>query len=584
MATTGGDILIETLMDWGADVVFGLPGDGIDGVMEALRKRQDKVRFIHVRHEEAAAFAACAYAKYAGKLGVCLGTSGPGGLHLLNGLYDAKLDQQPVVAITGMQYSDLVETYTQQDVELDKVFMDVCKYNGRVMGPAHVENVAELACRSSLAYRGVSHVTIPIDVQSLEVHNGKPSKRSIPHRVPETWARSARLPDPAALKKAAEILNRGRKVAILAGQGALHATDELEETAEMLGAPIVKALLGKAAVPDDSPYTTGQVGLLGTRPSQEVLEECDTILIVGSSFPYIEFYPKPGEARGVQIDLDPQRIGLRYPIEVGLVGDSRQSLRQLLPMLGRNQSRSFLKKAQDGMEKWRRLMENRGTRTDVPMKPEVVAYELGKRLSTRAIVSCDSGTIATWWARQVPVKRGQMHSVSGTLATMACGLPYAIGAQVAYPDRESVAIVGDGGFSMLMADFSTCVKYNLPVKVILFKNNLLGQIRWEQMAFLGSPEYETSLGPIDFAAFARACGGTGYTIEAPASCGDILDQALHAPGPVIVEAVIDPDEPPMPAKIDPDQAVKLAEAFARGTPYHGKIAMTIAEERIKEMI
>jgi pyruvate dehydrogenase (quinone)/pyruvate oxidase len=584
MATTGGDVLVETIMDWGADVVFGLPGDGIDGVMEALRKRQDKVRFIHVRHEESAAFAACAYAKYAHKLGVCLGTSGPGGLHLLNGLYDAKLDQQPVVAITGMQYSDLIETYTQQDVELDKVFMDVCKYNGRVMGPTHVENVTELACRSSLAYRGVSHVTIPIDIQSLEVRNGKPSKRNIPHHVSDTWARSARLPDPSGLRKAADILNKGTKVAILAGQGALHATDELEEAAEMLGAPIVKALLGKAAVPDDSPYTTGQVGLLGTKPSQEVLEECDTILIVGSSFPYIEYYPKPGQAQGVQIDLDPQRIGLRYPTEVGLVGDSRESLRKLLPMLKRNKSRSFLKKAQDGMEKWRKLMENRGTRPDVPMKPEVVAYELGKRLSSTAIVSCDSGTIATWWARQVPVKRGQMHSVSGTLATMACGLPYAIGAQVAYPERESVAIVGDGGFSMLMADFSTCVKYNLPVKVIVFKNNLLGQIRWEQMVFLGNPEYETSLGPIDFAAFARACGGTGFTIDNPESCGQVLDQALHTPGPVVVEAVIDPNEPPMPAKIEPDQAIKLAEAFARGTPYRGKIAMTIAKDRIKELI
>jgi pyruvate dehydrogenase (quinone)/pyruvate oxidase len=554
MAMTGGDILIETLMDWGVDVVFGLPGDGVDGVMEALRIRRDKVRFIHVRHEESAAFMACAYAKYTGRLGVCLGTSGPGGIHLLNGLYDAKLDQQPVVAITGMQYHDSIETHTQQDVELDKLFMDVAKYNGRVMGPHHVENVAELACRTALAYRGVAHVTIPVDFQSRAANGRGPSKRNVSRDVPDVWVRSARLPDPEGLKAAAEILNSGRKIAILAGQGALHAADELEETAEMLGAPIVKALLGKAAVPDDSPYTTGQVGLLGTRPSQDALADCDTLLIVGSTFPYIEFYPKPpGKARGIQIDLDPQRIGLRYPVEVGLIGDSRETLRRLLPMVRRNRHRAFLERAQEGMKDWRSLMEMRGTRTDVPMKPEVVAYQLGRRIARNAIVSCDSGTIATWWARQVPARRGQMHSISGALATMACGLPYAIGAQVAYPDRQSVAIVGDGGFSMLMADFSTCVKYNLPVKVIIFKNNLLGQTR-------------------------------GYTVEDPEYCGAVLDEALNTPGPAIVEAVVDPHEPPLPAKITVEQAMKMAESLAAGTPYRGRIALTVTQDKIKEMV
>lgn len=585
MAMTGGDILIETLMDWGVDVVFGLPGDGVDGVMEALRVRRDKVRFIHVRHEESAAFMACAYAKYTGRLGVCLGTSGPGGIHLLNGLYDAKLDQQPVVAITGMQYHDINATHTQQDVELDKLFMDVAKYNGRVMGPHHVENVTGLACRTALAYRGVAHVTIPIDFQSQTANGRGPSKRNVPHHVSDVRAQSARLPDPESLTMAANILNNGRKIAILAGQGALHATDELEEMAEMLGAPVIKALLGKAAVPDDSPYTTGQVGLLGTRPSQDALADCDTLLIVGSTFPYIEFYPKPaGKARGIQIDLDPQRIGLRYPVEVGLIGDSRETLRRLIPVVRRNQYRAFLEGAQEGMKDWRSLMENRGTRPDMPMKPEVVAYQLGRRIAKNAIVSCDSGTITTWWARQVPAKRGQMHSVSGALATMACGLPYAIGAQIAYPDRQSVAIVGDGGFSMLMADFSTCVKYNLPVKVIIFKNNLLGQIRWEQMVFLGNPEYGTSLEPIDFAAFARACGGKGYTIEDPEYCGAVLDEALNAPGPAIVEALVDPYEPPMPAKITVEQAVKMAESLSRGTPYRARIALTVAEDRIRELI
>ena len=340
------------------------------------------------------------------------------------------------------------------------------------------------------------------------------------------------MPEEKDLRAAAEILNSGKKIAIMAGQGALAATDELEELAGTLAAPIIKPLLGKAAVPDDSPFTTGGVGLLGTKPSQEALEECDTLLMIGTSFPYIEFLPKPGQARGVQIDINAARIGLRYPIEVGLVGDSRLTLRQLLPMLKRNEDRSFLKKAQDGMVEWWKLMEERGTRTDKPMKPQVVAWELGKRLKSDAIVSADSGTIATWFARQIRVQRGQKYSLSGTLASMANGLPYTIAAQIAYPERQCVGFVGDGGFSMLMAEFATCVKYRLPVKIIVIKNNTLGMIKWEQMVFLGNPEYGCELQPIDFAAFARACGGTGFTIEDPASCGAILDQALAIPGPV----------------------------------------------------
>jgi pyruvate dehydrogenase (quinone)/pyruvate oxidase len=337
-------------------------------------------------------------------------------------------------------------------------------------------------------------------------------------------------------------------------------------------------------VPDTSPYTTGSIGLLGTKPSQEALEQCDTLLMIGTSFPYIEFLPKPGQARGVQIDVDPSRIGLRYPVEVGLVGDSKQTIQALLPLLRRKEDRSFLKQAQDGMGEWWQLMEERGTRTDTPMKPQVVAWELGKRLSDTAIVSCDSGTIATWWARQIPAKRGQMHAVSGTLASMACGLPYAIAAQVAYPERQCVAFVGDGGFSMLMAEFATAVKYELPIKVIIVKNNTLGQIKWEQMVFLGNPEYGCELHPIDFAAFARACGGTGFTIEDPAQCGVILDEALRTPGPAIVEAVVDPFVPPMPADITADQAIKFAESLARGTPDRMKIAGTVLKDKLREMV
>jgi pyruvate dehydrogenase (quinone) len=580
--TTAADVLIEAIHDWGVDVVFGLPGDGINGIMEALRKRQEQIRFIQARHEEAAAFMACAYAKYTGKLGVCLATSGPGGIHLLNGLYDAKLDGQPVLAITGHHYHDLIDTHAQQDVDLDRLFMDVAVYNTRVMGPAHIEQVTHLACRTALSYRGVAHINFPVDLQEQEVKQR--SKRNIPEHTSKIFASKAGLPEEKDLRAAAEVLNAGSKVAILAGQGALAATDELEELAGTLAAPIIKPLLGKAAVPDDSPFTTGGIGLLGTKPSQEAIEQCDTLFMIGTSFPYIEFLPKPGQARGVQIDNNATRIGLRYPVEVGLVGDSRLTLRQLMPLLKRNEDRSFLKKAQDGMAQWWKLMEERGTRSEKPMKPQVVAWELGKRLAPNAIVSSDSGTIATWFARQIRVQRGQKYSLSGTLASMGNGLPYTIAAQIAYPERQCIGFVGDGGFSMLMAEFATCVKYRLPVKIIVIKNNSLGMIKWEQMVFLGNPEYGCELQPIDFAAFARACGGTGFTIDDPASCGAILDQALATPGPVVVDAVVDPFVPPMPPKITLDQATKFAESLARGEPNRARIAWTVLSDKVRELI
>lgn len=571
-------------MDWGVEVIFGLPGDGINGVMEALRQRQDQIRFVQVRHEEAAAFMACGYAKYTGKLGVCLATSGPGGIHLLNGLYDAKLDGQPVLAITGMAYHDLVHTFTQQDVELDKLFEDVSVYNTRIMGPEHVENAVNLACRAALSRRGVAHVTIPADTQELPQEKKHRSMRNVANHTSAVFTRGARLPRQEDLESAAAILNEGKKIAILAGAGALDATPELETLAEKLGAPIIKSLLGKGGVPDDSPYTTGGIGLLGTRPSQDAMEACDTLLIAGSSFPYMEFYPSPGQARYIQIDIDPERLGLRYPVEVGLVGDVKETLQVLEPRLQRHEDRSFLEQAQTGMKDWLHLMQERATRQDVPMKPQVVAWELGKRLSETAIVSADSGTNTTWWARQIQSKRGQMHSCSGNLASMAGGLPYTIAAQVAYPDRQCVAFVGDGGFSMLMADFVTAVKYQLPIKVVIVKNDSLGQIKWEQMVFLGNPEYACDLSPIDFAKFAECCGGRGFRIEDPANCGDILDQALAAPGPVIIEAVVDPHEPPMPAKIKPEQALHFAESLRKGTPNRTKIAITAISDRVRELI
>ncbi len=583
MSRTAAEKLIDTLIKWDVKVIFGLPGDGINGIMEALRQRQDKIKFVHVRHEEAAAFMACGYAKFTGKLGVCLATSGPGGVHLLNGLYDAKLDGQPVLAITGSQFHDLTNTYGQQDVELDKLFMDVAIYNERIMGPEHIESVANLACRTAIGRRGVAHITFPVDFQEIEGVLER-SKRNVAHHSSTTVTTSAGEPSRNDLMKAAQVLNEGKKIAILAGRGALNATDELEQAAEILGAPIIKPLLGKGCVPDDSPYTTGSTGLLGTKPSQEAIEECDTLFMIGTSFPYIEFYPQPGQAKAVQIDLDPTRLGLRYPINAGLVGDSKNVLKSLLPLLTKKDDRSFLEKAQEGMKDWWELMEERGTRKDKPMKPQVVAWELGKLLKDDAIIASDSGTIATWFARQIKARRNQKFSLSGNLATMANGFPYAIGAQIAYPDKQCVAFVGDGGFSMLMAEFSTCVKYNLPVKIIIIKNNTLGQIKWEQMVFNGNPEFGVELEPIDFAAFAKACGGKGYTIENPKECGGVLEKALNTEGPVIIEAVVDPYEPPMPAKATYKQAKQLTKSLIKGEPHRGKISWTIAEDKVRELI
>jgi pyruvate dehydrogenase (quinone) len=581
---TTSDALVETLLDWGVDTVFGIPGDGINGIIEALRIRQDKIRFVQVRHEEAAAFSACAYAKWTGRLGVCLATSGPGGIHLLNGLYDAKLDGQPVLAITGLQFHDLLHTFTQQDVELDKLFMDVCVYNSRVMGPTHVQNVVELACRSALSYRGVAHVTVPVDVQTQPVKSAPRSARNVPDHVSELMVHSAQLASDDQIARAATILNAGRKTAILAGRGALDARNELLSVAERLGAPIVKPLLGKGAVPDDHPLCIGGIGLLGTKPAQEALETCDTLLIAGSSFPYIEYYPKPGQARVVQIDVDGKRIGLRYPVEAGLVGDTARVMQALLRRLDYHEDRSFLETAQTGMQEWKELMLERGTRSDKPMKPEVVAHELNKLLSDDAIVATDSGTITTWIARHLVMRGNMMFSCSGNLATMACGLPYAVAAAIAHPGRQVVAFVGDGGLTMLLGELATCVKYGLDVKVIVIKNNALGQIKWEQMVFLGNPEYVCELQPIDFAMVARGFGVTGFSVDNPKDCAEVLRQALHTPGPALVEAVVDPHEPPMPPKATLKQIAHLAESLARGTPARGKIALTVASDVVRQIV
>lgn len=584
MAKTVADLIIERLIRWGVDTIFGLPGDGINGLFEALRTHQDEIRFIQVRHEEAAAFAACGYAKYSGRLGVCLATSGPGGIHLLNGLYDAKLDGQPVLALTGHTFHDLIGTHQQQDVDLDKLFMDVAAYNQRIMGPAHVHNAVDEAIKTALARRTVAHLTIPKDIQDWTAGDTTRSGENVSQHSGDLFAPAWPLPPQTLLQQAAAIINSGTKVAILVGQGCLYARSEVLELAEKVGGPIIKALLGKAVVPDDSPYTTGGLGLLGTAPSQDAMQECDTLIIAGSSFPYLEFYPKPGQAKAVQIDLDPARIGLRYPADVGLTGDCRDVLRALLPLIEPKPDRDFLETAQERMQQWRELLEERGTRPEMPMKPQVVTYHLNKLLDSNAIVSSDSGTIATWTARYIDMRADMQFSLSGTLATMANGLPYSIGAAVAHPGRQVVCVVGDGGFTMLMGEVATLVKYNLPVKVIIIKNNVLGMIKWEQIAMEGNPEFGVELQPIDFAACARACGAAGYTLEDPEEAETVLRAALAHPGPAVIEAVVNATEPPLPGHVTTEQAWNFAKALARGQEDRWDIIKTMAANAVREVI
>ena len=448
MAKTAADILFERLIDWGVEVVFGLPGDGINGFMEALRTRKDRIRFVQVRHEEAAAFMACGYAKFTGRLGVCLATSGPGAIHLLNGLYDAKMDSAPVLAITGQTYHDLL------GMRLPAGGQPAPTVRGRERLQSAGDGTGARARRWSTppaarrwGPRGVAHINCCNDWQ--EKSDGELSPMNVPGHTSSAWRPPIVVPQEESLKSAAALLNAGKKTVLLVGQGALGAGDEVEQVAERLAAPVVKALLGKAVLPDDSPYTTGGLGLLGTLPSEKAMEECDSLLIVGSSFPYMSYLPKPGQAKAVQIDRDATRLGLRYPIDIGLVGDAKATLQRPDPAAPAPQDRSFLEKAQERMKEWWDLMRKREQRDDMPMKPQVVARHVNDLLAANAIVTTDSGTITTWAARHILMKRGMQFSCSGNLATMAPGLPYAIAAQIAYPDRQVVAFVGDGGFTML---------------------------------------------------------------------------------------------------------------------------------------
>jgi pyruvate dehydrogenase (quinone) len=584
MAQIASEALIERLADWGVDTVFGLPGDGINGIMEGLRRHRDKVRFVLVHHEEAAAFMATGYAKATGRIGVCLATSGPGGIHLLNGLYDAKLDHMPVLAITGMQETSVLGTGYQQEVALDKLYADVAEYNQMIYNPVQIPAVTDLAIRTAYARRGVSHITVPNDIQVADA-DADPWQHVAPAAAPKTAAvylPPHGVPSDEDLQRLAGFLDEGNKIAILAGAGALHAREELLALAETLGAPIVKTLPGKATVPDDSPYTTGGIGLLGTKPSEELMEEVDTLLLVGTNFPYTKHLPSG--ARAAQIEADPARAGARIATEVPVVGDARETLRGLLPLLKQRSDTSFLSKYQKEMQTWRQKMAALEDASREPIAPQYLMSVINEAAADDAVLTCDSGTIATWAARHWTIRGDRHFYLSGNLATMAPGLPYAIGIQHAYPGRQVIGFVGDGGFAMLMAEFLTAVKHQLPVKIVISNNNSLGQILWEQM-ILGYPEYGVrhSPPPADFAALATANGAFGAKVTRPDDVRAAVRQALSHQGPALVDVDVNPDEPPLPGKVEYEQAKKFAQAFLRGQPRKSTIATTLFKDKIQQL-
>lgn len=583
MKKIASELLIERLIEWGVDTIYGLPGDGINGIMEAIRRNAERIRFVLVHHEEAAAFMATGHAKSTGRLGVCLATSGPGGIHLLNGLYDAKLDHQPVLALTGMQETQLLGTGYQQEVHLEKLYEDVASYDVMVHTPAQIPALVDLAVRNCLANRTVSHITFPNDVQILDAETpapGGPAPARVPHTAPVFIAPPG-LPRHDDLYRAAEVLNEGERVAILAGAGAMEATSELRQVASMLGAPIVKTLSGKGCFPDDDPLAVGGIGLLGTIPGERSMEECDTLFMVGTNFPYTKHLPS--KARTVQIDVSAFRVGNRMPTEVPLVGDARETLAALVPLLARKASRDFLTERQEEMKKWREKVDAQADPSRSPIQPQYLMALIDRHAADDAILSSDSGTIATWSARQWTIRGSRRFMLSGNLATMAPGLPYTIAAQLAYPGRQCLAFVGDGGFAMLMAEFITAVRHELPVKVFINNNHSYGQILWEQMV-LGYPEFGVRhSGVANYAAFAESNGGKAFRIEDPAELEAAVKAALDHPGPALVDCLTNADEPPLPAKVTYEQAKGFAEAFLHGQPHRATIAGTLFRDKLTEL-
>lgn len=537
------DILVDKLISWNVELIFTLVGDGVNPIFEALRKRQDRMRIITVRHEEAAAFMASGYAKATGKLGVCLGTTGPGAVHLMNGLYDAAMEGAPVLAITGVVPHDLLGTRYTQEIDTVSLMNNLTVYNQQISGPLHAQMVVDLACRAALTSPGVAHITAATDVQMKPLSEDKHSQKGGHLTGSSTFLPNIDTPPDAAIQQAAALLNGSSKIMILAGRGALKAREEVEQLAQKLSAPVAKALLGKALLPDDSPFTTGGVGRLGTIASKLMMDDCEVLLILGSNMPYLEYYPQT--AKGIQIDRDPTRIGLRYPVQLGLTGDVKATLKALLPKLQAKSDKAFLLLARQRMADWRRTIGKLEDDTSLPIKPPHLVAQVSKLVREDAHISIDTGAHTIFTARHFPIKPKQDILVCGNLASMAPGLPYALAAQLAFPGRQCIAMVGDGSFTMLMGELATAVRYNLPVKVIVFKNNALILDGFEQEE-IGGKRYGIELQPINFAQVAQACGAEGYSCSRAEDLPATLRKAFASNKPAVIEVVVDANTPPDP--------------------------------------
>jgi pyruvate dehydrogenase (quinone) len=566
---TVGDFFVQRLHEWGVKTIFGYPGDGINGVLGALERAKDKFTFVQVRHEEMAAFMASAYAKFSGEVGVCLSTGGPGASHMITGLYDAKLDHMPVFAITGQAARSSRGAHYQQELNLDRMFADAADYVQEAYVPAQVRHIVDRGLRIAKSENAVAVAIMPNDLSDSEYAEPKMAhgftRSGIGYSKPQV------IPYAADLQRAAEVLNAGKKVAILAGAGALKATDEVVAIADKLGAGIAKALLGKAAVPDDLPYVTGSIGLLGTKPSSEMMEHCDTLLMIGTGFPWAEFLPKDGQVRAVQIDIDPSMLGLRYPTEVNLHGDAAETLRALLPLIEHKADRGWREGIEKNVADWWALLEKRAMAEAKPVNPQRVTWELSPRLPSNVIVTSDSGSCANWYARDLKMKRGMMCSLSGGLASMGAAVPYAIGAKFAHPDRPVIALVGDGAMQMNnMGELVTVSKYwkswsNPQWICCVWNNEDLNQVTWEQRVMEGF-ETTQSIPNVPYHKFAELIGFKGIYIDDPDRVGSAWEEALAARQPVLLEFKTDPEVPPLPPHITFDQAKHFMNTLQQGDP------------------
>jgi pyruvate dehydrogenase (quinone) len=578
MSITVSDFLLQRLNQWGIKRIYGFPGDGINGIIGAIGRAGDKVDYVQVRHEEMSAFMACAHSKFTGDVGVCLATSGPGAIHLLNGLYDAKSDHQSVVAIVGQQARSSMGGHYQQEVDLVSLFKDVAgDYVHMATVPAQIRHLVDRAVRIAKAERTVTCIIVPNDLQELEYEEPPRIHGSLFSGV--GFCKPRVVPNEVDLLHAAEVLNLGKKVAILVGAGALGATDEVLEISEILGAGVSKALLGKAVIPDDAPGCCGSIGLLGTKPSWDLMMNCDTLLMIGSSFPYSEFLPKEGQARGVQIEIDAKMASIRYPMEVPLIGDSVETLRALIPLLKRKSDRSWRETTEKNISEWWKVLEARAMTPAEPINPQLVFWELSPRLPENCILSSDSGSSANWFARDLKIRRGMMASLSGNLATMGPGVPYAIAAKFAWPDRVAIALVGDG--AMLMNGINglvTIAKYwkewrDPRLVIMVLANHDLNQVTWEQRVMNGDPKFKASQEVPDFpfARYADMVGLKGIRVDQPDQIGSAWDEAFAAKCPVVIEAVTDPEVPPMPPHITFDQAMHFSESLLHDSARKGMI-------------